>query len=75
MTDDLAAQRRSHLPTVEIVTLPEAGHDRRSRDPDAYLAVAVIPFLAVVDVGGAHRHTFGQRLPTDIRLFIDTCIS
>ena len=33
------------LPTVELVLLPEAGHDLWSRDQDAYLAV-LRPFLA-----------------------------
>jgi pimeloyl-ACP methyl ester carboxylesterase len=32
------------LPSVELVMLPDAGHDLWSRDPDAYLAV-LLPFV------------------------------
>ncbi len=42
--DELAAQWQASLPSVEMVVLPDAGHDLWSRDPDAYLA-ALLPFL------------------------------
>ena len=42
--DELAAQWQASLPSVEMVVLPDAGHDLWSRDPDAYLAV-LLPFL------------------------------
>ncbi len=45
VTDDVAERWRESLPTVELVLLPEAGHDLWSRDQDAYLAV-LRPFLA-----------------------------
>jgi pimeloyl-ACP methyl ester carboxylesterase len=42
--EELAAQWQESLPSVELVMLPDAGHDLWSRDPDAYLAV-LLPFL------------------------------
>jgi pimeloyl-ACP methyl ester carboxylesterase len=44
VTDELAAQWEAALPGVELVLLPDAGHDLWSRDPEAYLAV-LRPFL------------------------------
>jgi pimeloyl-ACP methyl ester carboxylesterase len=44
VTDELAEQWRTSLPSVTIATVAGAGHDLWSRDPDAYLA-ALIPFL------------------------------
>ncbi|WP_216892471.1 alpha/beta fold hydrolase [Nocardia alni] len=44
VTDELAQRWQTSLPTVEIATVPGAGHDLWSRDPDSYLA-ALIPFL------------------------------
>ncbi len=41
---ELAAQWQESLPSVQLVLLPDAGHDLWSRDPDAYLAV-LMPFL------------------------------
>ncbi len=48
--DELAAQWQASLPSVEMVVLPDAGHDLWSRDPDAYLAV-LLPFLDRVTAG------------------------
>jgi pimeloyl-ACP methyl ester carboxylesterase len=48
--DELAAQWRASLPSVEMVVLSDAGHDLWSRDPDAYLAV-LLPFLDRVTAG------------------------
>jgi pimeloyl-ACP methyl ester carboxylesterase len=48
--EELAAQWQESLPSVELVMLPDAGHDLWSRDPDAYLAV-LLPFLARVSAG------------------------
>lgn len=42
--EDVAAQWQRALPTVQMATLPDAGHDLWSRDHDAYLAV-LRPFL------------------------------
>jgi pimeloyl-ACP methyl ester carboxylesterase len=42
--DELAAQWQASLPTVELATIADAGHDLWSRDVDAYLAV-LLPFL------------------------------
>jgi pimeloyl-ACP methyl ester carboxylesterase len=42
--EELAAQWQKWLPSVELVTLPDVGHDLWSRDPDAYLAV-LLPFV------------------------------
>ncbi|WP_202125715.1 alpha/beta fold hydrolase [Actinomadura physcomitrii] len=44
LTDELAEQWRTSLPSVEMATIAGAGHDLWSRDPDAYLA-ALLPFL------------------------------
>jgi pimeloyl-ACP methyl ester carboxylesterase len=46
--EDVTAQWRAALPTVELATLPDAGHDLWSRDRDAYLSV-LRPFLDAVD--------------------------
>jgi pimeloyl-ACP methyl ester carboxylesterase len=48
--EELAAQWQASLPSVELVVLPDAGHDLWSRDPDAYLAV-LMPFLTEVSAG------------------------
>ena len=48
VSDEVAAQWRAALPSVEIALLEHAGHDLWSRDRDAYLAV-LRPFLARVD--------------------------
>jgi pimeloyl-ACP methyl ester carboxylesterase len=45
--DDLAAQWRESLPSVQIELIADAGHDLWSRDRDAYLAV-LRPFLEAV---------------------------
>ncbi len=50
MNDELAAQWQSSLPTVELATIADAGHDLWSRDVDAYLAV-LLPFVARVSGG------------------------
>ncbi|WP_230202850.1 alpha/beta fold hydrolase [Parafrankia discariae] len=51
VTDQVADQWRRALPAVEIETIPGAGHDLWSGDPDAYLA-ALVPFLdRLTDVG------------------------
>jgi pimeloyl-ACP methyl ester carboxylesterase len=44
VTDEVAEQWRTSLPSVEMATIAGAGHDLWSRDPDAYLAV-LLPFL------------------------------
>jgi len=44
VTDELAEQWRTSLPSVEMAAIAGAGHDLWSRDPDAYLAV-LLPFL------------------------------
>jgi pimeloyl-ACP methyl ester carboxylesterase len=54
VTDEIAAQWRSALPRVELVTIPDAGHDLWSRDVDAYLA-ALGPFLTRIDGGSNHN--------------------
>ena len=50
VNDDLAEQWQSSLPTVELATVADAGHDLWSRDVDAYLAV-LLPFLERVERG------------------------
>ena len=50
MSDELAAQWQTSLPTVELATIADAGHDLWSRDVDAYLEV-LMPFLARVSAG------------------------
>ncbi|MEX5632853.1 alpha/beta fold hydrolase [Parafrankia sp. FMc2] len=45
VTDEVAAQWREALPTVELATVDDAGHDLWSRDQNAYLA-ALLPFLS-----------------------------
>jgi pimeloyl-ACP methyl ester carboxylesterase len=47
VTDEVTARWQASLPSVELATLPGAGHDLWSRDPDAFLAV-LRPFLARV---------------------------
>jgi pimeloyl-ACP methyl ester carboxylesterase len=42
--EELAAQWRASLPSVQIELIADAGHDLWSRDLDAYLA-ALVPFL------------------------------
>ncbi len=42
--DELAAQWRESLPSVQMEIISDAGHDLWSRDVDAYLAV-LLPFL------------------------------
>jgi pimeloyl-ACP methyl ester carboxylesterase len=42
--EELAAQWRASLPSVELALIADAGHDLWSRDVDAYLAV-LLPFL------------------------------
>ena len=42
--DELAAQWRESLPSVQMELIADAGHDLWSRDVDAYLAV-LLPFL------------------------------
>jgi len=42
--DELAAQWRESLPSVQMAVIADAGHDLWSRDVDAYLAV-LLPFL------------------------------
>jgi pimeloyl-ACP methyl ester carboxylesterase len=44
VTDELAGQWRASLPSAEMATIPGAGHDLWSRDPDAYLGI-LLPFL------------------------------
>jgi pimeloyl-ACP methyl ester carboxylesterase len=48
VTDEVADRWRTALPSVEIVTVADAGHDLWSRDVDAYLAV-LRPFLDRID--------------------------
>jgi pimeloyl-ACP methyl ester carboxylesterase len=48
--EELAAQWQASLPSVQLVVLPDAGHDLWSRDPDAYLAV-LVPFLERISAG------------------------
>lgn len=48
--EELAAQWQASLPSVELVVLPDAGHDLWSRDPDAYLAV-LLPFVDRITAG------------------------
>ncbi|UGQ11890.1 alpha/beta hydrolase [Yinghuangia sp. ASG 101] len=48
LTDELAERWRTSLPSVALATLPAAGHDLWSRDPEAYLAV-LLPFLTRCD--------------------------
>jgi len=50
VSDELAAQWQTSLPTVELATIADAGHDLWSRDVDAYLEV-LMPFLARVSAG------------------------
>jgi pimeloyl-ACP methyl ester carboxylesterase len=45
--EELAAQWRDSLPSVQMELIADAGHDLWSRDVDAYLAV-LLPFLAEV---------------------------
>jgi len=45
--EELAAQWRAALPTVQMEIIADAGHDLWSRDVDAYLAV-LLPFLDAV---------------------------
>jgi pimeloyl-ACP methyl ester carboxylesterase len=47
--EDLAAQWRASLPSVQMEVVADAGHDLWSRDVDAYLA-ALRPFLDAVSV-------------------------
>lgn len=49
--DELAAQWRAALPSVQIELIAEAGHDLWSRDVDAYLAV-LLPFLDRISATG-----------------------
>ncbi|MGH3251192.1 MAG: alpha/beta fold hydrolase [Trebonia sp.] len=44
VTDEVAGQWRTSLPSVEMATIAGAGHDLWGRDLDAYLAV-LLPFL------------------------------
>ena len=44
VTDELAEQWQTSLPSAEMATIADAGHDLWSRDADAYLAV-LLPFL------------------------------
>ena len=46
--EELAAQWRASLPSVQMEIIADAGHDLWSRDLDAYLAV-LLPFLAQID--------------------------
>jgi pimeloyl-ACP methyl ester carboxylesterase len=46
--EELAAQWRDALPSVQMDVIADAGHDLWSRDVDAYLAV-LLPFLDQVD--------------------------
>ncbi|MGF7239564.1 MAG: alpha/beta fold hydrolase [Frankia sp.] len=50
VTDELAEQWQTSLPSVELATIVPAGHDVWSRDLDAYLAV-LGPFLERIDAG------------------------
>jgi len=45
--EELAAQWRASLPSVQMQVIADAGHDLWSRDVDAYLAV-LLPFLEAV---------------------------
>jgi pimeloyl-ACP methyl ester carboxylesterase len=54
VTDELAGQWQRSLPSVEMATIPGAGHDLWSRDPDAYLAV-LLPFLEKIGPGRLNR--------------------
>jgi pimeloyl-ACP methyl ester carboxylesterase len=47
VTDEIEAQWRAALPSVEIVLMENAGHDLWGRDPEAYLAV-LRPFVTSV---------------------------
>lgn len=49
--DELAAQWRASLPSVQIELIADAGHDLWSRDVDAYLAV-LLPFLDELSATG-----------------------
>jgi pimeloyl-ACP methyl ester carboxylesterase len=44
VTDELAERWQASLPSAEMATIADAGHDLWSRDADAYLAV-LLPFL------------------------------
>jgi pimeloyl-ACP methyl ester carboxylesterase len=44
VTDELAAQWRASLPSVEMAAIVGTGHDLWSRDPDEYLGI-LLPFL------------------------------
>jgi len=46
--EELAAQWRAALPSVQMEVIADAGHDLWSRDVDAYLAV-LVPFLDRID--------------------------
>jgi len=46
--DELAAQWREALPSVQMEVIADAGHDLWGRDADAYLAV-LLPFLDRID--------------------------
>jgi len=46
--DELAAQWRESLPSVQMEVIADAGHDLWGRDADAYLAV-LLPFLDRID--------------------------
>jgi len=48
--EELAAQWRESLPSVQMEIIADAGHDLWSRDVDAYLA-ALLPFLDAVNAG------------------------
>jgi pimeloyl-ACP methyl ester carboxylesterase len=48
--EELAAQWRAALPSVQIELVADAGHDLWSRDVDAYLA-ALLPFLDAISAG------------------------
>jgi pimeloyl-ACP methyl ester carboxylesterase len=48
--EELAAQWRESLPSVQMEVIADAGHDLWSRDVDAYLAV-LRPFLAGINPG------------------------
>jgi pimeloyl-ACP methyl ester carboxylesterase len=45
--EELAAQWRESLPSVQLEVIADAGHDLWSRDVDAYLAV-LLPFLGAI---------------------------
>jgi pimeloyl-ACP methyl ester carboxylesterase len=50
VTDELAGQWQTSLPSVKMATIAGAGHDLWSRDPGAYLAV-LLPFLERIGPG------------------------